>query len=73
MTKTRRVGFRKKRRRGGRKTIKRRGRKRRTRVKRRGKCRSRMKHGGVSLIKKNGDIQKINANKNWLIDLFRNH
>ena len=43
MTKTRRVGFSRKRRRGGRKTVKRRGGRRRSRVKRRGgKRRSRI-------------------------------
>ena len=48
MTKTRRAGFSKKRRRGGRKTMKRRGRKRRTRVKRRGRKRSsRRRRGGA--------------------------
>lgn len=47
MTKTRRAGLAKKRRRGGRKTIKRRGGKRRSRVTRRGgKRRSRYKIGG---------------------------
>jgi len=46
MTKTRRAGFRKKRRRGSRKTVKRRGRKRSTRVKRRGRRRSRRRSRG---------------------------
>ena len=45
MTKTRRVGFSRKRRRGGRKTLKRRGGRRRSRViKRGGKRRSRVSH-----------------------------
>ena len=52
MTKTRRAGFSKKRRRGGRKTVKRRGREQRTRVKRRGRKRSRRRRrrGGTTPV-----------------------
>ena len=64
MTKTRRAGFSKKRRRGGRKTMKRRGRKQRTRVKRRGRKRSirrRRRRGGAGTTHHVNNANTVNG------------